>query len=77
MGDGGTKANLGQKSLNVSDDDHDLRSVFQIAAVIRPLMSVGEICGEGNNITFDAVQAVVRDKGGAELCKFHRNPGGL
>ena len=33
MGDGGTIANLGQKSLNLSDDDHDLRSVFQIAAV--------------------------------------------
>ena len=40
-------------------------------------MSVGKICDEGHNITFDTVQAVVRDKGGAELCKFHRAPGGL
>ena len=77
MGDGGTIANLGQKSLNLTDDEHDLRSVFQIAAVTRPLMSVGKICDEGHNITFDATQAVVRDKGGAELCKFHRTPGGL
>ena len=77
MGDGGTIANLGQKSLNYSDDGNDLRSVFQIAAVTRPLMSVGKICDEGHNITFDAIQAVVRDKTGAELCKFHRTPGGL
>ena len=77
MGDGGTIANLGQKKLNLSDDDHNLCSVFQIAAVTRPLMSVGEICDEGHNITFDAVQAIVRDKTGAELCKFHCTPSGL
>ena len=77
MGDGGTIANLGQKRLHLSDDDRDLCSVFQIAAVTRPLMSVGKICDEGHNITFDATQAVVRDQNGAELCKFHRTPGGL
>ena len=77
LGDGGTKANLGRKSLNLSDDGSDLLSVFQIAAVTRPLMSVGKICVEWHNITFDAIQAVVRDKSGAELCKFYRTPGGL
>ena len=76
MGDGGTIANLGQKSLNRSDEDHNLCSVWQIAAGTRPLMRVGKICDEGHNIAFDAVQAVVRDKGGTELCKFHRTPGG-
>ena len=77
MGDGGAIANFGQKRLNLTDDDHNLCSVFQIAAVTRPLMSVGKICVEGHKITFDAVQAIVRDKGGAELCKLHRTPGGL
>ena len=77
MGDGVTIANLGQKRLHLSDDDRDLCSVFQIAAVTRPLMSVGKICDEGHNITFYAVQAIVRDKGGSELCKFHRTPEGL
>ena len=77
MGDGGTIAILGQKKFNLSNEDHNLCSVFQIAAASRPLMSVGKICDEGHNITSDAVQAVVRDKGGAELCKFHRTPGGL
>ena len=79
MGDGGTIPNLGQKRLNLSDDgvQRDVSSVFQIAAVTRPLMSVGKICDEGHSITFDAVQAVVREKGGAEICKFHRTHGGL
>ena len=77
MGDGGTIANLGQEKLNLTDEDHNLCSVFQIAAVTRPLMSVGKICDEGHNITFDAVRAIVRDKEGTELCKFHRTPGGL
>ena len=42
-----------------------------------PFMSVGNICDEGHNITLDAIQAIVRDEGGVELCKFHRTPGGL
>ena len=79
MGDGGEIPNLGQKSLNLLDTeaDRDLISVFQIAAVTRPLMSVGRICDEGHNITFDSVVAVVRTKEGDELCRFHRKPGGL
>jgi hypothetical protein len=79
MGDGGTIPNLGQKRLNLSDDgvNRDMSSIFQIAAVTRPLMSVGRICDEGHNITFDATTAIVRDKGGVEICKFHRAPGGL
>ena len=67
-GDIGSIANLGQKRFHFSDDDRDLCSVFQIAAVTCPLMIVGKIFDEGHNITFDAVQAIVRDKGGSELC---------
>ena len=40
LGDGGTIPNLGQKSLNLSDDGRNVQSVFQIAAVTRSLMSV-------------------------------------
>ena len=73
MGDGG-----GQKQLNLSDNaaGSDLQSIFQIAAVTRPLMSVGKICGEGHEITFNNVSAVVRSKEGAEFCRFHREPTG-
>ena len=70
---------MGQKQLNLSDPalNSDVQSVFQIAAVTRPLMSVGRICDEGHTITFDNVCAVVHSKDGDELCKFHRTPGGL
>ena len=80
MGDGGTIPNLGQKHLNLSDNaaGSDLQSIFQIAAVTRPLMSVGKIGDEGHKITLNNVCAVVRSKDGAELCRFHRElAGGL
>ena len=56
MGDGGTIP---------------IESVFKIAAVTRPLMSVGRICDEGHTVTFDDVVAVVRSKEGLELRMFH------
>ena len=79
MGDGGTIPNLGQKSLNLTDNlaGRDLCSVFQIAAVTRPLMSVGKICDEGHNVTFDKEKAIVRHTDGSELARFVRQPGGL
>jgi hypothetical protein len=78
LGDGGTIPNLGQKSLNLSDNEgNDVRSIFQIAAVTRPLMSVGRICDEGHEVLFNNVSAVVRDSGGVEICRFTRQPGGL
>ena len=79
MGDGGTIPNLGEKQLNLNDasTDTDLQSTFQIAAVTRPLMSVGRICDNGHTVTFSDVMAVVHDKDGNEICKFNRNPGGL
>ena len=79
MGDGGTIPNLGQSQLNLTDDavGRDIESVFQIAAVTRPLMSVGKICDEGHSITFNAVMAVVHGSDGSELCRFVRNSSGL
>ena len=48
MGDGGEIDNMGQKQLNLSDPsaDSDLCSIFQIAAVTRLLMPVGEMCDD-------------------------------
>ena len=51
--------------------------MFQIAAVTRPLMSVGRICDEGHEVTFNAVMPVVKDQKGVEICRFERQPGGL
>ena len=79
MGDGGTIPNLGQSQLNLSDSEVglDIQSIFQIAAVTRPLMSVGKICDEGHSIKFDAVMAIVTAQDGSEICRFHRNLNGL
>ena len=77
MGDGGTIPNLGESGLNLSDGAKDVHSVFQVAAVTRPLMSVGRICDQGHSITFDAVMAVVKFAEGPELCRFERHSGGL
>ena len=78
LGDGGTIPNLGQKSLNLCDSEgNDVRSIFQIAAVMRPLMSVGRICDEGHEVLFNKFSAVVRDSCGVEICRFTRQPGGL
>ena len=79
MGDGGTIPNLGQSQLNLTDEvtQRDLQSVFQVAAVARPLMSVGRICDEGHSVTFNDVMAVVHQKDGSELARFHRTNGGL
>ena len=77
MGDGGTIPNLGEKHLNLESGEANLKSIFQIAAVTRPLMSVGKICDEGHTVTFNHVMAVVHNTEGEELCRFTRNASGL
>ena len=80
VGDGGKLANQGQRKLNMqplNDSSVDMKSCFQIARVTRPLMSVGKMCDNGITILFDDKHAVVRDKGGLEVCTFQRAPGGL
>ena len=79
MGDGGTIPNLGQKRLNLFDEpiSKPIASVSQIAAVTRPLMSVGRVCDEGHNVTFDVEKVVVRSSAGDELRRFVRTAGGF
>ena len=77
MGDGVTIPNLGESRLNLSGNDRDLQSVFQIVAVTRPLMSVGRICDNDNSVTFDKEKAVVTGNDGVVLAVFTRQPGGL
>ena len=79
IGDGGTIPNLGQSQLHLSDTSvgRSIEYVFHIAAVTRPLMSVGRICYEGHSITFDDIMAVVHAKDGSEVCRFQWNGSGL
>ena len=78
-GDGGCIPYLGQMKLNLSDTsaDSDVQSVFQIAAVTRPLISAGTICDEGHTVTVSDILAVVHNKQGEDICTFHMTPGGL
>ena len=79
IGDRGLIPNLGQRQLNLSYTTvgRDMKSVFQIAAVARPLMSVARICDEGHSVTVDAVMAVVHAEDGREICRLQRNYSGL
>ena len=81
MGDGGKLANLGEWNLNLEapklDGVNGVTSIFQVAKVTRPLMSVGHICDQGLNVTLDALYAIVRDAKEVEVCRFTRGPSGL
>ena len=80
IGDGGSLPNKGQKRLNLETTDDgkvSINSVFQIARVARPLMSVGRICDLGNNILFGKDKATVTAPNGEEIFSFVRENGGL
>ena len=79
MGDGNKIPNQGQKTLKLGalGQNSELQSVFQIAQVTRPLMSVGKLCDEGLTVVFSKTEALVKDKNGREVCKFERQAGGL
>ena len=74
--------NLGGKRLsmevpNGASDTNMIASVFQIAQVTRPLMSVGRVCDEGFEVLFTGDTATVKDKAGVSVCTFQRQNGGL
>ena len=69
--------NCGQKTLNLKSDKAQFSSVLQIAAVTRPLMSVGRICDNDSKVLSEKHQATVFDSFGSEVCVFQRVPGGL
>ena len=81
VGNGAKMPNMGEKRLNLEIEQGDamgrIASVFQIAHVTRPLMSVGRVCDEGHSVTFNATTAEVRNKDGKVVGTFRRKDGGL
>ena len=80
VGNGARIPNKGQSCLNLESEGENpnaIASVFQIAKVSRPLMSVGKICDGGLFVSFTETKADVVDKNGHVVCTFHRQPGGL
>ena len=76
VGNGQALPNQGEMKLNMeSHDGIPLSSVFQVAGVTRPLMSVGRVCDQGMKCVFDKEKAVVIAPDGREVCCFERRGG--
>ena len=52
-----------------------LKSVFHVAEITRPLMSVSKICALGHRCIFDEEKAEVISKNGTVLCTFKKKGG--
>ena len=75
MGNGGKVPNDGQCVLNLEQGGQPIQSTFQVAAITRPLMSVGRVCDQGLRCNFDDKQALVVDGKGKTVCRFERRGG--
>ena len=78
--DGGRIPNYGEVRVNMISLDsngasHRITSRFEAADVTRALWSVGLICDSGLDVQFSSEKALVKDKGGNEVCVFHRENG--
>ena len=79
VGNGARVANEGQMSLNLEADTGSgtelINSVFQVAELNRPLMSVSQICSHGFKCVFEKGQALVVGKSGETICRFEEDRG--
>ena len=79
VGNGAEVPNEGQANLNmeaeVGGTTNLIKSVFQVAEITRPLMSVSRICDLGHRCLFDKDKAEVQTKDGKVLCTFERRGG--
>ena len=80
VGNGERVPNEGQISVNIEADlgggeTNQLRSVFQVADLMRPLMSVSQICDQGFKCVFTEAHALVMNVEGQTMCKLDRQSG--
>ena len=81
VGNGAEVPNEGQVKLNLEADGMGespgnlIKSVFQVAEITRPLMSVSRVCELGHKCIFDDEKAEVVAKSGKVLCAFRREGG--
>ena len=78
--DGGRIMNYGEVNVKMISRDskgveHHIVSKFEAADVTRALWSVGLICDAGLDVQFTSEKAVVKNKGGQEVCVFTRSNG--
>ena len=79
VGNGNPVPNKGEVHLNMEADidggKTSLNSVFQVAAITRPLMSVSKICDQGLECLFSRTCAKVMNEDGSTVCEFAREGG--
>ena len=68
--------NLGQHTLHALTDDYSPAAMtFQIAAVSRPLTSVGELCDSGNVVAFGPKGGFIQNVASGHKTRFPREGG--
>jgi len=80
VGNGARVPNDGQAlvSLQASGKKgNTVSTMFQVAAVSRPLMSVGRLCDNGMDVFFKKDRADVLSSDGSVILSFERQVGGL
>jgi hypothetical protein len=79
VGNGARIPNEGQMSLNLETNTGSgseiVSSVFQVAELNRPLMSVSQICSNGYKCVFEKNHATVLTESGEPLCRFEEEGG--
>ena len=82
VGNGAEVPNEGQVTLNLEASGGGkggggnlIKSIFQVAEITRPLMSVSRVCELGHKCVFDDEKAEVIAKNGTVLCTFRRKGG--
>lgn len=82
VGNGAEVPDEGQVTLNLeaggegkSGGGNLIKSIFQVAEITRPLMSVSRVCELGHKCVFDDEKAEVISKDGKVLCTFRRKGG--
>ena len=78
VGNGERVANRGQIKLRMKSKEDDgvlMSSVFQVAEITRPLMSVSRICDQGMSCVFEKTHARVVDSNGNAVARFERDGG--
>ena len=79
VGNGARVPNEGQVSLNIEAETGSrtelISSVFQVAEINRPLMSVSQICGHGFKCVFEKDHAEVIGQSGETICRFEEDRG--
>ena len=79
VGNGARVPNDGQSVLSLQTDGclNTVSSTFQVAAVSRPLMSVGRLADAGLDVVFKKDKADVMNQEGKVVLSFERTNGGL